>query len=120
MKLAPLFSVCVMVAVAMPACSKPAPESQAQVADADAASRNLVDYRNGLSDADRQTFYHLPEGSEIIPVALLQALDRRRTPQDAPGDGPIAFTENLARYGFIPDSVHPQNPFGLPVGMTVA
>src|SRR5207249_3784061 len=97
-------------------CSKPAPEPPARVATVDAATANLIDYRNGLSDSDRQTFYHLSEGSEVVPLAVLQALERARTPQDRAGEGLVAFTDNLARYGFIPDRTSTQNPAGLPVG----
>jgi hypothetical protein len=118
MKLAAALCVCLASSIATTACSKPARESPTRAAGAEAA-KNLVDYRNGLSDVDRQTFYHLSEGSEIIPLAVLQALERARTPQDPPGEGLLAFTDNLARYGFIPDDTHAQNPFGLPVGMTV-
>lgn len=80
----------------------------------------LEPYRNGLTDEDRRQFYHLSEGGELIPLAVLQALERPRTPQDAAGDGLVPFMQNLERYGFIPDGVSDHNPFGLPVGMTVA
>ena len=80
----------------------------------------LEEYRNGLSDTERQEFYHLSEGGEILPLALLRALTRARTPQDPKGDGLVPFTQNLERYGFIPDAASSQNPVGLPVGMTVA
>jgi hypothetical protein len=102
------------------ACSKPAPETTAASTTAAASDADRpIEYRNGLSDADRETFYHLTEGSEMIPLALLQALERERTPQDPPGDGRVAFMDNLARYGFIPDRKHDANPAALPVGMTV-
>ena len=80
----------------------------------------LEAYRNGLSDTERQEFYHLSEGGEILPLALLRALTRARTPQEPPGGGLVPFTQNLERYGFIPDAMSSQNPVGLPVGMTVA
>jgi processive rubber oxygenase RoxA-like protein len=104
------------------ACSTPPPESSPAASTGARApsARRLADYRNGLSDTDRREFYHLSEGAEVIPLAVLQALERPRTPQDAPGDGLVPFTDNLERYGFIPDDKHDQNRFGLPVGMTVA
>jgi hypothetical protein len=80
----------------------------------------IENYRNGLSDDERRRFYHLSEGGEVIPLSVLQALERARTPQDPPGDGLVSFTSNLQRYGFISDDVSDQNPFELPVGMTVA
>jgi hypothetical protein len=101
-------------------CSKPASEVPKQApVSAPSASANLVDYHNGLADAERATFYHLSEGSEMFPLAILQSLERKRTPQDPPGAALVPFTDNLARYGFIPDDKSDQNPFALPVGMTV-
>jgi hypothetical protein len=121
MKLAIAIPACLVSAFTVAACTKPARESPPQAASADAGrSTSLADYRNGLSEDDRQTFYHLSEGSELIPLAILQALERPRTAEDPPGDGLVAFMESLARYGFIPDEKHARNPVGLPVGMTVA
>lgn len=67
---------------------------------------------NGLSDAERQKFYHLPEGSELYPYAWAKALISNKTEKP--------FLENLERFGLIPDPQSPDNPYGLPVGMTVA
>jgi processive rubber oxygenase RoxA-like protein len=109
--------VCVAsAAMAAAACSNPPPTTPPPVVAGGAGT--LADYHNGLSDADRDAFYHLSEGSEMIPLALLQALERARTPQDAPGNGLVPFMDNLARYGFIPDSRRDTNPAALPVGMT--
>ena len=113
------------------ACSQQAPVPPASPIVATRRLPVLADYSNGLSDADRRQMYHLSEGSEIIPLAILQALERPRTPQDLPGPptsstaapstaGLVPFMENIERYGFIADGKHDQNPFGLPVGMTVA
>lgn len=62
---------------------------------------------NGLSPAERKIFYHTPEGSEVIPLAFLQALEQ--------ADSAKPFMENIERFGFIPD---PSNADGLPIGMT--
>jgi hypothetical protein len=112
--------VCVVLAFATTTCSKPAPEPPVEKPAADASASNLAEYRNGLSNADRETFYHLSEGGELIPLAILQSLERSRTPQDPPGDGLVPFMDNLARFGFIPDRKSDKNPAALPVGMTVA
>jgi hypothetical protein len=109
-----------LVSVALAACSKPGGEGPPKTPTGNTGDGGSpVDYHNGLADSDRQNFYHLSEGSEMIPLALLQALERPRTPQDPAGDGLIPFMDNLARYGFIPDRKYDQNPAGLPVGMTV-
>ena len=102
------------------ACSGRAPESAPAEAPPAVNAPPLEDYHNGLSDAERQEFYHLSEGGEILPLALLRALKRPRTPHDQAGDGLVPFTQNLERYGFIPDGTSSQNPFRLPTGMTVA
>jgi processive rubber oxygenase RoxA-like protein len=109
------------VSVTTIGCSGPASESPAgESVPVRPATAPLEDYQNGLSNAERQEFYHLSEGGEILPLAILRALERPRTPQDPAGDGPVPFTQNLERYGFIPDDTSSQNPFGLPTGMTVA
>jgi len=102
-------------------CSRPAPESTPPTETiVSSIAAPLEEYRNGLSNEARQEFYHLSEGGELLPLALLRALKRPRTPQDGPGDGLVPFTTNLERYGFIPDAPSSRNPVGLPVGMSVA
>ena len=120
MKLTTVNALGVLSILAVSACSGPASEAQKPAPPpAPSAAANLADYHNGLTDADRSVFYHLSEGSEMFPLAILQSLERKRTPQDPPGDGLVPFIDNLARYGFIPDDKSDSNPFALPVGMTV-
>jgi hypothetical protein len=69
----------------------------------------VADYRNGLTPAQRESFYHLSQGSEIMPWFVMTAIDA------ADSDKP--FVENLKRYGLLPD---PGRADGLPVGLTVA
>src|SRR4051812_67115 len=114
MKVATVRALAVVSIVAVSACSRPASEAQKPPPSTPGAAANLADYHNGLTDGDRATFYHLSEGSEITPLAILQSLERERTPQDPPGDGLVPFTDNLTRYGFIPDDKTDPNPFGLP------
>ena len=71
----------------------------------------VADYGNGLTAAQRQRYYHLSQGSEIMPWILLTAVDVA----DAGSAKP--FVENLGRYGLLPD---PGRGDGLPVGLTVA
>jgi hypothetical protein len=71
----------------------------------------LADCRNGLSQQQRETFYHLSQGSEILPWILLTAVDVADPGSHKP------FVENLSRYGLLPD---PGRDDGLPVGLTVA
>jgi len=65
---------------------------------------------NGLAGADRDTWYHLSQGTEFFPLRFLLALN------DADSGEP--FMKDLERFGFVPDPKGPNNPHGLPVGMT--
>jgi len=101
---------------ALVACSgtsepKPAPPAAVAVS---------APYANGWSDADRRTAYHLSTGGEVLSLALLQSLERSKLPQEGADGQLIPFLQNLERYGFIPDPMSGENPFGLPVGWTAA
>ena len=69
----------------------------------------VADYGNGLTPAQKESYYHLSQGSEIMPWILLTAVDA--------ADSTKPFVENLARYGLLPDLGRDD---GLPVGLTVA
>jgi hypothetical protein len=71
----------------------------------------VTDYGNGLNATQKQGFYHLSQGSEIMPWILLTAVDVADPSSAKP------FVENLGRYGLLPDSGRDD---GLPVGLTVA
>jgi hypothetical protein len=71
----------------------------------------VADYGNGLNAAQRQGFYHLSQGSEIMPWIVLTAVDVADPGSANP------FIENLGRYGLLPD---PGRDDGVPVGLTVA
>jgi hypothetical protein len=71
----------------------------------------VADYRNGLTPQQKETFYHLSQGSEILPWILLTAVDVADPNSTKP------FVENLARYGLLPD---PARTDGVPVGLTVS
>jgi hypothetical protein len=71
----------------------------------------VADYGNGLTPGQKDTFYHLSQGSEILPWTLLTAVDVADPGSTKP------FVENLERYGLLPD---PQRDDGLPVGLTVS
>jgi hypothetical protein len=71
----------------------------------------VTGYGNGLNATQKQGFYHLSQGSEIMPWILLTAVDVADPRSAKP------FVENLGRYGLLPD---PGRDDGLPVGLTVA
>src|SRR5262245_38390077 len=68
----------------------------------------------GLSDDDRKTLYHLPEGSELFPVDWLRAMTSVKTGKP--------FLDDLGRFGLIDDPNGPPiadgDPRRLPVGVT--
>ncbi len=79
----------------------------------------VAEGHNGLPDADRAAFYHLSEGGELFPLDWVLALETQVGTRDGrPELRP--FLENIERYGLIPDPKGPGNPFGLPVGMSLA
>src|SRR5882724_689666 len=71
----------------------------------------VADYGNGLTPGQKETFYHLSQGAEILPWTLLTAVDVADPGSTKP------FAENLERYGLLPD---PQRDDGLPVGLTLS
>jgi hypothetical protein len=71
----------------------------------------VADYRNGLTPAQKETYYHLSQGSDILPWIVLTAVDVADPGSTKP------FVENLERYGLLPD---PARDDGLPVGLTVS
>ena len=66
---------------------------------------------NGWSGAERAEYYHLAEGSELMPYQLLANLKSVKTGKP--------FLEDMERFGFLPDAKSSTNPYGIPVGMTV-
>lgn len=66
------------------------------------------------SPAERTEFYRTPQGSHIMPLKFAAAL---RRPDNSK---PFFSNENLAQYGFIPQSMDAvSNPLGLPIGFTI-
>jgi hypothetical protein len=71
----------------------------------------VADYLNGLTPRQKETFYHLSQGAEIMPWIVMTAVDVADLGSTKP------FVENLERYGLLPD---PTRDDGLPVGLTVS
>jgi hypothetical protein len=67
---------------------------------------------NGWSAAQRAQFYHLAEGSELMPYAVLANVTSVATGKP--------FLQQMDRFGFVADVAGPDNPHGLPVGITTA
>lgn len=57
-------------------------------------------------------YEHLSQGSELFPYDFFPLIER--------ADSEELFVNDLERYGLIPDKKSEDNPFGLPVGLSVA
>jgi mono/diheme cytochrome c family protein len=89
-------------------CSSKAPAPQAAESP-QTGGRAWIE--NGWSPQERAEAYHLPEGSGLLPYALLANLKDADTGQP--------FLTNMERFGFIPDATNSTaNPHGLPIGLT--
>lgn len=77
----------------------------------DKADPKVIDftYRNGLDAGGRESFYHLSQGSEMLPIRWLRAMEDPATNRP--------FMENLSRFGLLPD---PDRKDDLPVGLTLS
>ena len=68
------------------------------------------------SEDQRHKYYHMAQGSELLPYAWFLALEQPRfTILGAP---PFREDSYLQGFGFIPDGAYEQNPDALPVGFT--
>ena len=97
-----LTAVCVLLAGCSRKTTEPPPVAEASV----------LYLSNGWSAAERDQYYHLAEGSELMPYALLANVQSTVTGKP--------FLQNLERFGFLTDHTGSTNPHGLPVGVTVS
>lgn len=68
------------------------------------------------TDDQRHRFYHLAQGSELLPYAWFLALEQ---PRFSITGAPLLREDSyLEGFGFIPDSANSQNPDALPVGFS--
>lgn len=67
---------------------------------------------NGLNGDEQSKFYHLAEGSEVIPLSWLMALENKSTGN--------LFLQDAEMFGLLSDASSADNPYGLPIGLTAA
>jgi hypothetical protein len=60
-------------------------------------------------ESDRQWFYSRPQGSKMMPYSWALALEM-------PGSDALFFSDNLSRFGYLPNGKNAANHDGLPVG----
>lgn len=85
------------------------PKPKVAVVASDDSPADWQGITNGLQGVDQVRWHHLAEGSELYPLAWLLALE---TTAGKP------FLDNPERFGLLPEKVSPENPYGLPVGVT--
>jgi hypothetical protein len=72
-----------------------------------------ITYLNqGWTDAERQQFYYLAQGSEIMPYAWFLALEQPWN------DKPFRDAKHIESFRYLPNDANESNPDGLPVGFT--
>ncbi len=75
------------------------------------ATRPPVVLDQGWSPELREAFYFTPQGSRLLPLAFLKAVEQPE------GEGLFLDPQYIARFGFLPaDGPSPLNPDGLPIG----
>jgi len=79
----------------------------------DPAPPRLIYLEQGWTDAERRTFYHLTQGSQLLPYAWFLALEQPDS------EAPFRDDAHLASLGYLPAPADPDhNPDGLPVGFS--
>lgn len=88
--------------------SAPQPPPPSQPTENRPGAAPPVVYTATLTPEERRDFYHLSEGGELLPLDILRAVESIKTFKP--------FMEDLGRFRLIAD---PEDPDGLPVGMSV-
>lgn len=101
-------TVLLIAAVFLTNCGRKARQPSAGAAEAAAVTYSA----NGWTQSERDQYYHLAEGSELMPYRLLANLKSVKTGKP--------FLQDMERFGFLPDHAGPANPYGLPVGLTLS
>jgi len=86
--------------------------SKTQPPPSGTAATTVTYVANGWTQPERDLYYHLAEGSELMPYPLLANLKSINTGKP--------FLQDIERFGFLPDPAGPANPEGLPIGMTIS
>jgi len=74
----------------------------------------LVYLEQNWSDADREWFYFVDQGSRLMPYRIFKNIEQ------AENKNLLSAPLNLLQFGFLPAQKSKLNPDGLPVGFTIA
>lgn len=100
----------VAVAIALAGCGEPDGGIDSSGDDSGSAAVMFLD--QGFTDDDRQAFYYLSQGSQLMPYHWFLALEQ--------ADSQALFRDDahMRELGFIPQPPNPaKNPDGLPIGL---
>ena len=67
----------------------------------------------GWSDAERNGWYRMSQGSRLLPLDWMQALELSGSQEK------FLSPAHVKKLGYLADPVSPANPHGLPVGFTI-
>ncbi|HEX5727073.1 MAG TPA: hypothetical protein VFX98_16470 [Longimicrobiaceae bacterium] len=109
--LRPVAAALLLATLATPACRRNRPDD-GKDKDKDGTPTGTIVYNGSMTEAERHRWYHVSEGSEIIPVHFLLALNDPRTGRP--------FLDDPERLGLLPDRETPRalNYYGLPIGLS--
>lgn len=65
------------------------------------------------TQADRAFWYRASQGSRLIPLAWMRALE------EADSGEALLSPDNITRYGYLQEQASSYNPYGLPVGFVI-
>ena len=75
---------------------------------------DILYLEQGWGREDRETMYHIPQGSLIMPFAWFQALEQ------ADSEALVRDDKFIASFGYLPEAKNASNPDALPVGFAKA
>ncbi len=85
----------------------------AQAADTISCLNGLTCLDQGWSDQQRNWWYRTSQGSRLLPLSWMLALET------ANGTDKFNADANMSRLGYLPEAASAVNPYGLPVGFVV-
>jgi hypothetical protein len=77
---------------------------------------DLICIDQGWSDEQRRWWYSASQGSRLLPLQWLLALEE---PTSRTAGTKFFSDTNIRRWGYIPNPVSPENPSGLPIGFAI-
>ena len=83
-----------------------------RVAEPVAVPSSIIRLQQGWDEAQEQIFYHMPQGTVILPASWLAALQ-------SPDGQTFMDSDHMRRLGFIADDRSTTNPYAWPIGFAI-